>query len=64
MTLIIVKAQVASEVKKVSKEKKLDIDNVTSEFNSALDQKVRRLVEEAVIRASHNKRKTLMARDL
>ena len=64
MTLIIVKAQVAALVRKVSEEQELQIGNITSDFMPILDRKVRHMVEEAVQRAKENKRKTLMGRDL
>ncbi|MBI2141887.1 DUF1931 domain-containing protein [Candidatus Woesearchaeota archaeon] len=64
MPLIIVKAQVSELVKTLSKEKGLGIDNVTEDFMPALDKKVRQLVDEAVMRAKENGRKTLMARDV
>ncbi|MBI2574673.1 DUF1931 domain-containing protein [Candidatus Woesearchaeota archaeon] len=51
-------------VKTLSKEKGLEIDNVTEDFMPALDKKVRQLVDEAVVRAKDNGRKTLMARDV
>ncbi len=64
MPLIIVKAQVAQLVKQISKEKGLEVDNVTSDYLPALDRKVRKLVEESVARAKENGRRTLMARDV
>ena len=64
MAMIIVKAQVAALVRKISKEKGLEVDNVTSDFMPALDTKVRKLVEEAASRAKENNRRTLMARDI
>lgn len=64
MPSIIVKAQVSELVKKLSKEKALGIDSVTEDFMPALDKKVRRLVDDAVMRARENGRKTLMARDV
>lgn len=64
MPLIIVKAQVSELVKRLSRERGLGIDNVTEDFMPALDKKVRRIVDEAVMRAKDNGRKTLMARDV
>lgn len=64
MPLIIVKAQVSQLVKQISKEKGLEVDNVTSDYLPALDRKVRKLVEESVARAKENGRRTLMARDV
>ncbi|MBI3052011.1 hypothetical protein HYY74_06180 [Candidatus Woesearchaeota archaeon] len=61
---IIVKAQVTALVRQLSKEMKLPVNNVTSDYMPALDKKVRKIVEESVMRANENKRKTLMGRDV
>lgn len=64
MALVIVKSQINSVVKEISKRRNFRINNVTSDFPEALDKKVRKLVEEAMERANENGRKTLMGRDV
>lgn len=64
MGLIIVKSQIASLVKEISKEKHANINNITSDFAPALDKKVKEVIEEAVVRAKENNRRTLMGRDV
>ncbi len=61
---IIVKAQVTALVRQLSKDMKLPVNNITSDYLPALDKKVRKIVEESVRRANENKRKTLMGRDV
>ena len=64
MKLIIVKTQINELVKEISQKKKVKINNITSDFALQLDNKVKKLIEEAITRAEQNKRKTLMGRDL
>lgn len=52
---------VRSNIRKALKGK---IDNVAEEVEEALNEKVHKLLEEAVQRAKANQRKTLQARDL
>lgn len=64
MGLIVVKTQINEIVKEIAEKKKLKINNITSDFALQLDNKVKKIIEEAIIRAEQNKRKTLMGRDL
>lgn len=49
---------VKSQIKDVAKM------NISSDFAPALEEKVKKLIEEAVARADANGRRTLMAKDL
>lgn len=49
---------VKSQIKDVAKM------NISSDFAPALDEKVKKLIEEAVARADANGRRTLMAKDI
>ena len=49
---------VKSQIKEVAKM------NISSDFVPALEEKVKKLIEEAVARADANGRRTLMAKDL
>jgi len=62
--MLIVKAQAVEKVRKFNKEKSLGVDNITTDFFAALDEKVNKVIEEAVLRAKDNNRKTLMGRDV
>lgn len=64
MGLIIVKTQVNHLVREITKKKKLKINNINSDFALQLDNKVKKIIEEAMTRAEQNNRKTLMGRDL
>lgn len=64
MSLVVVKAQITAMVKELSEEKGYKVDNITTDFAPALDEKVRAIVKKAVERAQQNNRRTLMGRDV
>jgi histone H3/H4 len=61
---IIVKTQVNSLVKEISKGKDYKVKNVSDDFIPAMEEKAKKLIEDAVGRAKANNRRTLMGRDL
>gem|GEM_PF-4331809 len=61
---LVVKTQVTALVKETNKKKGYRVKNVDGSFIPALNQKVLKLVEESVERASLNQRKTLMGKDI
>ena len=61
---LVVKTQITALVKELNKKKGYRVKNVDGSFIPALNQKVLKLVEESVERASLNQRKTLMGKDI
>ncbi|MBI4983502.1 DUF1931 domain-containing protein [Candidatus Woesearchaeota archaeon] len=55
---------VRTQVKDILKESGLAVDNISNDFMSKLDEKVKQLVLEAAKRAKENGRKTVMGKDL
>lgn len=51
-----------TQVKDILKE--ADVDNLSSDFIVRLDEKVKRIILEAVERAKENQRRTVMGRDV
>jgi histone H3/H4 len=64
MPLIVVKAKVAELAKQMAKEKGMNINNVSEDFAVALDKKVKQMIEEALVRAKENNRRTVMGKDV
>lgn len=60
---LVVKTNVAAAVKEISKKKGYPVNNVADDFMPAVEEKVKKLVEEAVERAHANNRRTVMGRD-
>ncbi len=58
-----VKTQVIAAVKEINRKKGYRVKNIDGSFMPALNEKVMRIVEEAVERASSNNRRTLMGKD-
>ena len=61
---LVVKTNITVAVKEISKKKGYAVNNVADDFLAAANEKVRKMVEEAVERAHSNNRRTLMGRDL
>lgn len=61
---LIIKTQLAAAVKEINKSKGYSVNNVTDDFLPTLNDKARKMVEEAIERAHANNRRTLMGRDL
>lgn len=55
---------VRTQVKEILQESGIGIDNLSADFMDKLDQKVKRLILEAVNRAKENSRKTVMGKDV
>ena len=62
MTGIIIKSKIREIVKKLDEEKV--VNNVATEVETALEQKVEDVLKKAIDRAKANQRRTLLARDL
>ena len=60
---LVVKTQVIAAVKEISNKKGCRVNNIDSSFIPALNNRVLRLVEDSVERASLNQRRTLMGKD-
>ena len=60
---LVVKTNVAAAVKEISKKKDYFVNNVADDFMPAVEEKVKKLVEESVERAHANNRRTVMGRD-
>lgn len=63
MPLIVVKAKVSELAKQMAKERGMNINNVSEDFAVALDKKVKQMIEEALVRAKENNRRTVMGKD-
>ena len=61
---LVVKTNITVAVKEISKKKGYAVNNVADDFLAAANEKVRKMVEEAVERAHSNSRRTVMGRDL
>jgi histone H3/H4 len=55
---------VRTQVKEIVKETNLGINNISEDFIKRLDEKVKKIVEEACQRAKANGRKTVMGKDI
>lgn len=61
---LVVKTQVTAAVKEINKRKGYRVKNIDGSFIPTLNEKVAKLLEEAVERANLNNRKTLMDKDV
>ena len=61
---LVVKTQIIALVKDTSKKKGYKVASVSEDLIQAADEKMRKIIEDAVARAHSDNRKTLMARDL
>ncbi len=61
---LVVKTQVTAAVKEINKKKGYRINNVDGSFVPSLNEKVMKLLEEAIERANENHRRTLMGKDV
>jgi len=61
---LVVKTQATAAVKEINKRKGYRVKNIDGSFIPALNEKVAKLLEEAVERANMNNRKTLMDKDV
>lgn len=61
---LVVKTQVAAAVKELNRKKSYSVNNVDGSFLPALNEKVMKLLEDAVERAHDNHRRTLMGKDI
>lgn len=61
---LVVKTGAIAAVKQYNKEKGYKVNNIDSSFIPALNEKLQKVIEEAVDRAHDNQRKTLMGRDV
>ena len=61
---LVVKTQIISMVRKINRKKGYGVKNIDAGYLPALNDKVRKIVEESVERAGMNNRRTLMSRDL
>lgn len=61
---LVVKTNVSAAVKEISRRKGFGVKSVSEDFVPQLEEKVRKLVEDAVDRARSNNRKTVMGKDV
>lgn len=61
---LVVKTNVSAAVKEISSRKGCGVKSVSDDFVPQLEEKVRKLVEDAVDRARSNNRKTVMGKDV
>ena len=54
---------VRTQVKDIVKEANLGVNNISEDFTERLDEKVKKIVEEACRRAKEDGRKTVMGKD-
>lgn len=64
MMALVVKTNVAAAVKEISARKGSDVNSISEDFLPSLEEKVKKLIEDAVYRANSNNRRTVMGRDL
>jgi len=61
---LVVKTQIDKLVKETSKAKGYKVNSVSEDFLAVANEKVKKMVEDAVDRAHSNSRKTVMGKDL
>ena len=61
---LVVKTNVAAAVKETSGRKGYGVKSISDDFLPKLEEKVKKLVEDAVERAKSNNRRTVMGKDV
>ena len=61
---LVVKTQVIAAVKEINKKKGYRVKNVDSSYIPAMNNRVLKLIEESIERASSNNRKPVMDKDV